>query len=495
MARQPSRIVGGLLMALLALASCSSEPEQPVAPPRASDPIVFPNEPSLIGVDLEVDLAGLERDLEAGLPRQLWSITQEDVTCVPSKKVDLALFKIKTPKLKCDIDGEVTRGRLRVTGSGDALAIRMPVKAVVVARDIGGILKRETGTAELDLVLGLRLDLTRDWHLRGNVDVDYTWSEEPGIDFLGRRIKLTKDADKELGKLRQKAEAAIEQALKRAELRPAAERGWKAAHVVLELNRENPAVWARIAPQRFKYGGYRISGKRLQIFFGLEGMLETHVGTKPEPPVPGPLPPIEWEAVEPGSAVLKVPVVADYAVLEPVIMKALAKRARRPFELGEYGSIKARFDKVVVYGTTGNRIAVGITFAAESDITVLPRASGTVWLTARPVNEPNSRAVDFTDVEIAGNTDIAGEAILLALANSEDLRATIADALKQNFENDFEKLRAKIDRAIAFRKDGPVAYSVTLEGLDTGRIEAYGQGLYMPVEMRARMNAELVKMD
>ncbi|MEE4317132.1 MAG: hypothetical protein V2I74_09145, partial [Erythrobacter sp.] len=63
------------------------------------------------------------------------------------------------------------------------------------------------------------------------------------------------------------------------------------------------------------------------------------------------------------------------------------------------------------------------------------------------------------------------------------------------FENDFEKLRAKIDRAIAFRKDGPVAYSVTIDRIDTGRIKAYGEGLHLPVQLQARIEAELVKMD
>lgn len=75
-----------------------------------------------------------------------------------------------------------------------------------------------------------------------------------------------------------------------------------------------------------------------------------------------------------------------------------------------------------------------------------------------------------------------------------DLQSTIADALKQNFERDFAKLRAKIDRAVAFRKDGPLAYSVSVERIDTGRIRAYGEGLYLPVAMHVRMEAELVKM-
>jgi hypothetical protein len=314
-----------LLTVLLVLASCDRPASPPVEPPpRATDPIVFDREPSTVAIDMKVDLAGLERELEAGIPRTLWRISQEDVVCVPSKKVDLGLFKIKTPKIKCDIDGKVTRGRLKFSGQGNTLTVVMPIKAKVVARDIGGILKRETGTGALDLRLRLSFDLRPDWRLKSKARIDYSWSQEPGFDFLGRRIKLTKDADKALAELQRRVEADMERALARVKLRAAAERGWRSAHAVLELNRENPAVWVRIAPQRFHYGGYRIAGKTMYMTLGIQGTLESHIGAKPPATDAGPLPPIEPLEIKPGFALLKVPVVADYAVLEPVLAKALS---------------------------------------------------------------------------------------------------------------------------------------------------------------------------
>jgi hypothetical protein len=477
------------------LSGCSEKADAPEPPPRATDPVLVPHEVSRIAIDLKVDLAGLQRDIEADLPRELVEFAREDQVCVPSKKVDLALFKVKTPKLKCDIEGKVTRGRIEVTGRGRQLIIRMPVKAEVVARDIGGILKRETGTAALDLTLAVKVDLTREWRLTSDVAVDYAWSKEPGIDFLGKRITFTKEADGALGPLRGKIAASIERSLKRVKLKAAAERGWRAAHTVLELNRENPAVWGRITPEHFSYGGYSISGKTMTIALGLEGTLETHIGVRPEPREPAALPPLELLSGRTGYGLLKVPAVADYAVLEPVVAKALAKRARRPFVLGDFGTVKASFGNIEIYGTTGNRIAVGIDFAAESDLSLWKKARGRLWLTALPLNAPNSRLVGFRDVQVSGSTDMVGEELLLAIANSQDLQSVIADALRQNFENDFEKLRAKIDRAIAFRKDGPVAYSVTIDRIDTGRIKAYGEGLHLPVQLQARIEAELVKMD
>jgi len=492
-ARRVARRAILVLSALLGIAGCKERATAPVAPPRARDPIVFADRPSVIAVDLALDLAELERALDAEIPRRLASITRKDVLCVPSQKVDLALFSVDTPKIRCDIDGTLTRGRLRISGRGRDLTLRVPVAATVVARDIGGVLKRETGTAAADLELTVRLDLARDWRLAGDVAVDYAWSREPGIDFLGQRITFTRDVDKEIAPLRARIETGLERALARIELQAAAMRGWRSAHAVLELNRENPAVWGRITPRRFHYGGYRIAGRSLRLTLGLEGVLDTFVGIRPPPLAPGTLPPVGPLAVAPGHALLRVPVVADYAVLEPVIAKALARRATRPFELGKYGTVTARFEDIEVYGTPGNRIAVGMSFAAQSDLLLWPKARGRLWLTARPMTAPNSRQVGFGDVAIVGATDMIGEDLLFALANSEELKSTIADALRQNFERDFAKLRGKIDRAIAFRRDGPVAFSVDLERVETGRIAAYGQGLYLPVELHARVAAELVK--
>lgn len=482
-----------LLALVVALLGCAQAAEAPAAPPRADDPIVFPQETSVVAVDLGIDLAGLERELEADIPRQLWAISRKGELCVPSRKVDLALFKVKSPKIKCDIDGAVRRGRLRLSGRGRELVLRVPITATLVARDIGGILKRETATAALDLRLGMTFDLTRDWQLRGDVAVDYKWSRQPGVDFLGRRILLTEEADEQLGPLKARIAARLERTLAEVKVRAAAERGWRAAHTVLELNRENPAVWGRITPKRFHYGGYSITGQRMVLSLGLEGQLETFVGTRPAAPEPGPLPPVEGLAMKGGEAILKVPVVADYAVLEPVLAEALAKRAGRPFVLGEYGTVKARFSDVVVYGTRANRIAVGITFDASSDLALWQRAQGRLWLTGRPVNAPDSRAVSFAEVAIAGETDLIGEELLLALANSGEFKGIITEALAQNFERDFASLKARIDRAVARRTDGPVDYSVRIERITTGRIRAHGQGLYLPVEMRARIDARLVR--
>jgi hypothetical protein len=488
------RMVGAVLAACAILAGCAdAKKADAVAPPRATDPIAIPATESSIAADVGIDLADIERELERSIPRRLWAINRQDMQCVPSKKVDLKLFSVKSPTIKCDVTGEVLRGKIRVSGRGRDLIATVPIRGTLVARDIGGILKSETASGTANVVLDLKLDLSPDWTLRADAKLNYAWAKEPGINFLGQRIRLTSAADKELQPLVGQVERTLERQLARTPIRAAAERGWKEAHTVLELNADNPSVWARLVPRQFRFGGYRVEGKRVTLSLGLDGQIETIVGHKPEAASPGPLPALGRLEGERNAATLSIPVAADYAVLEPVIAKALAKRAQRPFAVRDFGTVKVNFQKVQVYGASGNRIAVGVTFDAKSNLKLLDKADGTIWLIARPVNQPNSREIAFTDAAITGQTDIVGGDLLLAFANDPEFKRTITEALKQNFENDFTKLRSKIDLAVQRRTDGPLSYEVKIDRLETGQIVAHGQGLFLPVEMHAAIRADLVR--
>lgn len=489
-------IIAAAVAALTLLAGCSKAADTAsLAPPPATDRIIFPQEPSNIAVDLAVDLGDLERTLERELPRTLWQIDRPGSECVASRKVDLELFKVKSPKIKCRILGKVTRGRLRLSGRGEALTVTLPVTGTLAARDVAGILKGETGTGAAEVALSLKLDLTPEWKLAGTTRLNYRWTRQPGIDFLGRRITFTSEADRELRPVRRDIERIIARELARLAVRPTAEQGWSAAHQVFELNRVNPEVWGRLTPQRFRFGGYDVQGRALTLRLGLDAQLETFVGKRPAAVTPTALPPLARRAKDAADSILHVPVIADYAVLEPVIGKALAKRAARPFVIKDYGSVTASFADITVYGTGKGRIAVGAKFTANSDLPLIKQASGTIWLTARPENAPNSRAVVFRDITITGETDVIGGEFLFALANSPEFQAVITEALAQNFENDFTKLRGKIDRALAKRAGRLTDYSITIETIETGVITAHGEGLYLPVDLTARISAKLRRLN
>ena len=462
------------------------------APPHATDRIRIDDVPSLITVPVRADLGSLLAELEREVPRTLWTVDKPDQVCVPSRRIDIGIAKVKTPTLKCRIVGTVTRGALRLEGQGQDLTIAMPLHATLRAEDIGGILKRETATADAMAHARIRLDVTPDWNLSGRIDITYDWTNQPHVDFLGKRIDLTDKADEKLAPVIARLERTLPAELEELHLRRTVQQAWRSGFTTLELNERNPPVWMQVRPVELQYGGYAVQGHSLLLRLGLKAITRTKVGSRPADPAPIPLPPRAPLSGEVGDLAFYIPVIADYRELEPVLMKALRKRSARPFDVPGYGPVMARFRSARIYGTTGHRIAVGLDFTANDPNGTLADTRGHVWLTALPVNAPNSRKVAFRDLVVSGETDAVAGDLALALVNAPALSSTLEGALGQNFENDFNKLLGKVARAIDVRREGDLEIRAEVTQTQTGLIRASGEGLYLPVQARGRAALSLV---
>ncbi len=465
---------------LCLLSGCSKHgPVEP--PPRTQDAVPVPHENSVIAVPVDADQAVLVRAIEKALPRELWTIDKKLQKCVPPQKVKLFGRRIHvTPAISCTIVGAVTRGAVKLHGEGQEIVADLPITARISARDVGGVLKGKTATGSAMAQARIRLDLTPDWRPTGTVRMRYNWTAAPGIDFLGQRITFTDKADEKLRPVVRQLEKDLPRELAKVDLRSQIEPLWRRAFTVIELNHDKPPVWMRVSPNRIVYGGYRLERGRVRLNLGLEAATETFVGPKPVASSPPPLPMLTKAKTE-GSFRFFIPVIADYRELEPVILRALVKRSHRPFNLPGLGAINARFEKVVAYGTTGGRIAVGLTLRAGPASGITGATHGTIWIAARPVNEPGSARILFTDLTVTGDTDGVGSNLLLQLGNSPGVSGLIADALVQNFAKDLDGLLVKIRRAIERKQEGAFAINARIASVQTGVIKAYGEGLYLPV--------------
>ena len=474
-----ARLAASVTIAL-ALASCGQHTPNE-APPHGTDAIVIKPQASTIAVPIEASLSSLAAALEKQVPRELWSIDKADQTCVPANRVKVVFVKVKTPTIKCRIVGQVTRGRLSLSGSGRTLIVSIPVHAVVHAQDIGGLLKQETATADARVQARVQLDLGPDWTPRGTVDLAYRWTTPPSISFLGQHIDLSQAADAKLKGVIAKLERTLPGELAALHLRDQIERSWNAAFTSLQMNRARPPVWMRISPKQLQYGGYEIVDNRIKLRLGLRAVTETFIGDRPADPPRTPLPPMVRLERGQNKLTFFIPVIADYRELEPVLMRALTKRAARPFTVPGVGPVYARFNKVTAYGSTEGRIAVGLNFNASDEANTIGKARATVWMTAVPINQPNSRQVRFTRFAVTGSTDRTGGDLVIQLANTPGLADTIAEALTQNFERDYDKLMVKIDRAIQAKREGDFLIRAHVEDVQTGSLRASGRGLYLPV--------------
>ncbi len=452
-------------------------------PPRATDKAPSPTQTSLIAVPVNASTASLKQALERAVPRTLWTINRREEACVQPQRVKVFGKKVKmTPPIACTIVGQVTRGPLRLRGEGSEIVVDVPLNAKISARDVGGLLKGETATGAAMAHARIRIELTPDWRTRGKAQISYGWTKAPGIDFLGRRITFTDEADEKLKHVVRDVEREVTQEIAKIDIREQAADVWRQSFTALELNHENPPVWMRVTPQRILYGGYRIDGQRINLNLGVEAITESFVSRRPGNPAPTPLPRLVHEAPRPHLDV-RVPVIADYAQLQPVVDRALAKRSKRPFDLPELGSMMVKFGKSTIYGAPGGRIAVGVDVEAKLANRPGAPTRGRIWMTAIPVNRPGSAEVHFTDLSINGDTDGVGGDLLIVLGRSAGFAPLIAEALTQNFTRDLTELQGKIRRAVDQRREGPFVIRTRVDRFETGEIKAYGNGLYLPVRM------------
>ena len=468
---------------LLTLAACDPAKGGDEAPPHATDTAPTPSQRTLIAVPIDASIAPLKEELERAIPKTLWTINKREKACVPPQRVKLFGKKVKvTPAISCTIVGQVTRGGLRLRGEGNEIVVDVPLNATVAARDVGGVLKGETATGSALAHARIRVDMASDWRLRGKARITYGWTKPPGIDFLGKRITFTDEADAKLKPIIAGVEREANREIGKINFKSQAADIWRQAFTSLELNEKNPPVWMRVTPQRILYGGYRLNGTQLRLNLGIEGITETFVSGRPEDPEPTPLPKLVYETPRPRLDV-RVPVIADYAQLQPVVDRALAKRALRPFVLPKLGPMDVKFGPSTIYGAPGGRIAIGADVEARLQARTGEPTRGRIWMTAIPANEPGSAKVRFTDLSVNGDTDGVGGDLLVLIGQSPDFAPLIADALTQNFARDLEELEGKIRRAVDQRREGAFVIRTRIDGFETGEIKAYGNGLFLPVRM------------
>ena len=469
-----------LCLATTFLTACSREGGNP-APPRVTSAPALPQQSSTITVPVSASLADVARGLEQATPRTLWTIDEQRPDCVPAQRVDLGIGRLKvTPRLGCRIIGQVVRGPITLGGSGDRLTIAMPVRAMLAAEKVGGIAgATATGAATVHAVA--RLGIAGDWRPTATVDIAYDWREPPGVTILGQRVTFARRADARLQGVIAQLERDLPKELAKLDARRRLESVWREAFTTIELSRANPPAWMRVTPRRLGFGGYRIEDSQLRLLLSAEALTETFVGDRPADPAPTPLPPPQRAAGAPGLRFF-IPVLADYAQLEPVVERTLRKLAARGITLTGIGPVDVAFGKATVYATTGGRLAVGVKAKVKARNASFAATSGEAWLSALPYNVPGSQLVRARDVRLATRTDSAAVDLLIRLFDDAGVQASVAQALQHDFAPDYQKVLTKARAAIGERREGDFLLTARVDQVRNGRIAATGAGLFLPVE-------------
>ncbi|ABC62477.1 DUF4403 family protein [Erythrobacter litoralis] len=444
-----------------------------------------------VGIPLET----IRRALEKDVPRRLYAIDRQMENCVPRRNIRVFGEDLgRTPKVACRITGQVRRGAISVVGRGDRLIARLPVNATVRARDIGGVIKQETATASAMMEVTVRISVGRSWQPRAAVDLDYRWTREPGIDILGQRITFTEPANRELRGVLREVERSLQREVAKIAIKPVVEKLWSRGFTTLSLSEDNPPVWLTIAPQEAGVGQFRVAGRQLIADVMVAARTRVKVGERPED--------VQRKALGPNAGITEgggfravVPVMADYAELEPVLLRELGKLADKGIKREDLGRLELEFEDVEIFATDDDRLAVGI--VAE----VVPvgrrtgrswgRTRGEVWLTGRAATQAGSEVVRIEDLRIFGDMDAISGDVLIRIMRREEVRSAIEAALVEDFRQDYARIAEKVRAGLADVGSGDIRLSITVDAIDHGEVQVTGQGLYLPVEARGRVEADV----
>ena len=172
------------------------------------------------------------------------------------------------------------------------------------------------------------------------------------------------------------------------------------------------------------------------------------------------------------------------------VMGGVTEPSGRMIRIDGVGSINARFDKVTIYATGNNRLAIGIDAEVEpiGERTGISfgKTKGRVWLTGVPISQANSRVVRVTDLQIHGNTDGMATNLLLLLASTDSVREQIANAITEDFSKDYDKVLGKAARAIADKQVGRFRLAATIDSVTHEAVQVTGAGLFTPAVVTGR---------
>jgi hypothetical protein len=148
--------------------------------------------------------------------------------------------------------------------------------------------------------------------------------------------------------------------------------------------------------------------------------------------------------------------------------------------------VAVKFGKPILYGTTNNRLALGVNLSAKGP-RGLVETKGRVWLTTGVETVPGTERVVMKDIQlVTGKTDNIQLPLLAAVTMAPPVQAALEEALSQNFSRDYAKLKIKIDRALQSVKIGPFRLSAQLGPIQHGAVLPLGQGLFMSVSAAGR---------
>jgi len=414
-----------------------------IAPPAVSTKFKADEMMSSVSVPLTVNLAALEKELNARIPDTLHTIDESRGGCFKKR---VGFIKVS---IGCSISGRVWKaGKFSLTTAGDSIRASMPINFEATVRGRGDIGKniRETGRGCAEVTALIKPGISANWQPSAQVSTDFRWCERPYINVLGIQITIGSKVEPKVREALADLQPKIAEALAGADIRTEVEKAWIKLHRPLTVNAD-PAITAVVKPESVHFGGFRFANNMMTTSLALRASLSTMVGSHSAEASVAPLPPLQgMDGVDRGFN-MAVPVRISYDEIRKLLERSdmgarLAREAGlEPQQLG--------VSNIEVYAA---KDALAIGFDIKVDTGSWFDSRGRVYLTAKPVVDMAKRVVTFENLSFTAATDNAAVQAGVLLVGSRPVMKLTERLVEVPFGKDhaalIEKLNGEINKRI-----------------------------------------------
>jgi Domain of unknown function (DUF4403) len=363
-----------------------------------------------------------------------------------------------------------------VTGAGAGVLATTPLQA---SYSLGSaLLGTETLQAEANAALAIAVDIDEHWKPVFAIQPEFDWTKPPES-RLSRLFNLPlaglaeDQATSIARRLEQRLPDLVEE---RFNLSALVQQTWNAAHLRMQVT-QAPATWLTLQPLGAHFLTPRADADALVLNTGFTANFSISGDASAKAPSPAPLPRLQKEPPAVDGIRIAAPVTMDYRTLSE-ILSAAVRTQTFTFDTGG-GTAEARIVEVLVY-PSAPQVVLGL----HVDLS-LPRqwldTRGWVYLSATPVFDAQSGALELKDLRISRAVDNRWVSVASAALNArlireleQHARLDLAETIDHATRTANDQIHAQLQQVLEARmSQGParLAERIVVSG-GLGEVEA-----------------------
>ncbi len=337
-------------------------------------------------------------------------------------------------------------GQVTLTKNNDSVRVSIPLsltgKVGVDGRSAKLLgLQNKDITGELQLIADIRIGIKSNWCPAIESKLEYRWLSDPRIQLAGKiKINMRKSADKALNKKLNKLEQKFSSLIDCKKFRQQVATSWKIHYLPIKIPGQNQAphqapgqAFLELIPKSAAVSNVVAHSDHVSV--ALEMFATTEIVQQQSLTTSLVLPDLLPKVTNPGAVEFSLLINLPYSQIKELVSKKV---------LGDVQSTDGKNFQILSFDLypSGNRLIFDLEFVTTGFKTFL-KTTGHLYLSARPVADPDSNELRFEDLQFTRIID----SDLWSLFSTV-LHQRILDSLHEAAIIDMAPQMAKLERSI-----------------------------------------------